>query len=499
MVTFVPKLPTVRSGRPHAQVLFLMGSPAHVRNFESILESLGKRGHTVDVLFEERKAGADEAGARFLDGLKAQHGAIRWELISRMRPGLRGRMRTVLEAAQDYLRYFDPPYSGTDRLRSRAVAFMPAGVERALSTLLGALPRLRRLLDAGASRAGRALGDPASVRRELRARRPDVVIATPLVQFRARQRSWVRVAGELGIGTIACAYSWDIFTNRGLMHCMPDRVAVWNDAQRAQAARLHGISEGSIVIAGAWPYDHWFGRRPSRSRDEFLEELGLSAERRTILYVCSSRFIADHERDAVEEWVRALRSAGDSRVATANVIVRPHPLNVEQWADGGQPDPGVVLFPAHPPDPLEESARADYYDSIAHADAVVGVNTSALLEATILDRPALAYPGPRFRSSQDDLPHFRLLVGEPRAVRASRSMEEHLAQLSEFLADPGADRSHRRRFVSEFIRPHGERLSAAERVVEVVEDLVRANGTRRAPASSRGRDRRAPGSSPRRP
>jgi hypothetical protein len=452
-------------------VLFLMGSPAHVRNFESVLESLAERGRRVTVLFEERKPG-DEPGLGFLERLTARDGGIRWELLPRTRSAIRGPLRTILDAALDYLRFFEPPYAGTDRLRSRSVAFLPSGTERALAAALRALPRVRRLLGAGASRAAHALGDPADVRRELEARRPGVVIATPLVQFRSRQRSWVRAARGLGIGTMACAYSWDSLTNRGLMHAAPDRVVVWNDAQRAQAAQLHGIAQESIVVAGAWPYDHWFEWSPSRSREELLEDLGLSPERPTILYACSSPFIAQREREAVEEWLRAVRSDADRRLATANVIVRPHPLNSDQWDDAPPSDAAVAVFPPRGVDPVDESSRIDYFDSIAHSDAVVGVNTSALIESTILDRPALAFPGPTFRLSQEELPHFRLLVGEPGAVKASGSMEQHLAQLKQALADPTTDAARRRRFVEAFVRPRGGDRSATNRVVAALEELV---------------------------
>src|SRR5439155_2386365 len=111
----------------------------------------------------------------------------------------------------------------------------------------------------------------------------------------------------------------------------PRRVVAASEAQRTQAAKLHNIPQASIVVAGAWPYDPWFDWSPSRSREEFLEALGLSAERATILYACWSGFIARREREAVEEWVRALRSASDGRVAAANVIIRPHPLTAHQW------------------------------------------------------------------------------------------------------------------------------------------------------------------------
>ena len=454
-----------------------MGNPGHVRNFESVLEALARRGHRLTVLFEERKPGADESGLRFLDQLNQRRGTVRWEFQVGPQLGLRGSLRTILEAALDYLRYFELPYVGTDRLRARSVAFLPGRIECAMAAVLRSVPRGRRLLAAVASHAARGLGETPEVRRELEARRPDVMMATPLVQFRSRQRAWVRTARELGIPTVGCIYSWDILTNRGLMHAGPDRLVVWNDAQRALAAELHGIPEESIVVAGAWPYDHWLDWGPSRSREEFLEGLGLEADRATILYACSSPFIAEREREAVEEWLRALRSAADDRVATANVIVRPHPLSSDQWLDGGPTDPRIAVFPPNAVDPVDEPTRGDYFDSIAHADAVVGVNTSALIESAILDRPALAFPAPRFRSTQEELPHFRLLVSQPGAVKTSGSVDEHLSELSVALDNPMRDADGRRSFVETFIRPHGSDPPPTGRFVAAVEELLDASST----------------------
>jgi hypothetical protein len=449
-----------------------MGNPSHVRNFEPVLDALAASGYRLTVLFEERKPGADEPGIRFLERLGEGPGTVAWEVQPRARPGLRGGLRTILEAVQDYLRFFEPPYEDAAALRSRSVAFLSDRVERALAAALRSSPAIRRRLAAAAAGAARRLKDPAGVRRELESRRPAVVVVTPLVQFRSRQRALVRSARDLGIPTLACVYSWDVLTNRGLMHAIPDRLAVWNESQGEQAERLHAIPRDRVLVAGAWPYDRWFGRRPSRSREELLGRLGLAPERATILYACSSPFIAKREREAVESWLKALRSSTEERVATANVIVRPHPLSGAQWEGEPIPDPDVVVFPPHGDEPLDEPARADYFDSIANADLVVGVNTSALIEATIVDRPALAYPGPAFRSTQEELPHFRLLVGEPRAVRASESMGEHMAQLAEALADPGRDAPRRRRFVDDFIRPGSTDDSPTDRVVAAVERLI---------------------------
>lgn len=462
------------------EVLFLMLSPAYVRNFESVLRALAARDHRVTVLFEERKKGGEEVGLAVIGRLCREHAELRYELQPSPPLGPRGVLRMALEALQDYLRYFDPPYEDASRLRARALAFLPARLEHALAVALRAWPRGRRGLASAARRAAAALGTDHRVRDELARRRPGAVIVTPLVHFRSRQRDWVRAAAELGIGAMLCVHSWDNLTNRGLMHASPDRVAVWNDAQRSQAVALHGTRADSVVVTGAWPYDHWFGWRASRSRAQLCRQLGLPAGRAMILYTCSSRFIAERERPAVVRWVRALRSSPDPRVGTANVIVRPHPLNGEEWSGPSLEGlPGVAVFPPGAAEPLDEASRADYFDSIVHADAVVGVNTSALIESVILDRPALAFPGPDFRSSQEELPHFRQLVGEEGVLKVSTSMAEHLVQLGNALADASAESVRRRRFVETAIRPRGGSPTATERVVAVLDEVLDVAGTER--------------------
>jgi hypothetical protein len=460
-------------------VLFIMHSPAYVRNFESVLGSLASRGHRVTVAFEERKQGGDEPGLALMARLCREHSSLRYELRPSKRLSMRGRLRLVLEALQDYLRYFDPPYADATRLRARAIAIVPSALERALARALRAWPRGRRALAASARRMSGAMGADPRIRHELETRRPGVLVVTPLVHFRSRQREWVRAAGELGIGTMFCVHSWDNLTNRGLMHAHTDRSAVWNYAQRTEVVELHGARTSSVDVTGAWPYDHWFGWRASRSREELCRQLGLPGERAIILYVCSSRFIAERERPAVMRWVSALRSSADPAVATASVIVRPHPLNHTEWSDPsvGNP-PGVVVFPPGGADPVDEASRADYFDSLVHADAAVGVNTSALIESAILDRPALAFPAPDFGPSQAELPHFRHLVGDGGMLQVSRSMAEHIAQLGRALADPSAGSGQRQRFVETFIRPRGANPSPTDRVVAAVEELLSGRGAR---------------------
>jgi hypothetical protein len=469
-----------------ATVLFLMLNPSYVRSFESVLRGLAERGIETTVMFEHRKGASDEAGLEHLRGLCAELGLL-YHGPPRASPrALRARVRTAFEAVQDYLWYFEPPLASASRLRARVVPRVPAGIEGATAGALARAVRARARI-AGLSRKGAAaLGPDPRVRDELARRRPSLLMVSPMVHLRSRQNDWVLAARELGIETMLCVSGWDHLTSKGRIHVTPARIAVWNDAQREQAVALHGADPGAIAVVGAWPYDHWSAWRPSRSRDELSAELALPAGRPLILYACSSRFIAPEEAPAVADWVAALRACGDARATSANVIVRPHPHNTG-WSDVPLRGlPGVAVFPRQGADPVDDASRADYFDSMALADAVVGVNTSALIEAPVLDRPALAFPPPRFSATQQDLPHFRELDPRGEAIAVAGSMDEHLRQLGRALVDPAAGAEARLRFVARFVRAGAADPPPTERLLAFVDDLVAGSPANRPPSGVPG-------------
>src|SRR4030095_1518417 len=96
------------------------------------------------------------------------------------------------------------------------------------------------------------------------------------------------------------------------------------------------------------------------------------------------------EVDFVRRWVGALRAADAPLLRDLNVVVRPHPYNCDAWQLVEPWDPGVVVSPRVGYSPLAPNSHAEYYDSIFHSAAVVGINTSAMIEAAIVGRPVLS-------------------------------------------------------------------------------------------------------------
>jgi hypothetical protein len=298
------------------------------------------------------------------------------------------------------------------------------------------------------------------------------VLVTPLVDLGSQQIDYVRAARQLGIPCGLAVWSWDHLTSKALLREYPDRVFVWNDTQRREALEDHGVPADRVVVTGAQCFDHWFVRRPSRTREELCAHLGLPSDRTLVLYVCSglAKGTPD-EPPFVRTWLEWLRGSADRRLQTASVIVRPHPNHTREWTgvDFGALGP-VAIWGANP---VDEQTRADYFDSLYHSEAVVGLNTSAFIEAGILGRPVFAILLPSHHDTQLGTPHFRYLmqIGEG-LIQASRTREEHVAQVTAALDRPPAGDHPYRRFLEAFVRPRGLGEPATPAFVRGVEELA---------------------------
>jgi hypothetical protein len=116
------------------------------------------------------------------------------------------------------------------------------------------------------------------------------------------------------------------------------------------------------------------------------------------------------------------------------------------------------------------NADQGLFDSLFHSTAVVGLNTSAMIEAAIVGRPVYTITTPENAGGQGGTIHFRyLLIENGGVVWTSSSFEEHLRQLA--AAPERADETVQRSqgFLSVFVRPHGLHVPAATLMADEIE------------------------------
>jgi hypothetical protein len=438
----------------------------YLRNYLGAIRILCERGHHVHVaLVRDEKHPGDDY---LLEQLAAEHETFSYGAAPTLpRNGRLAGLAGLVRMLQDVSRYAHPDYATANALRERSLA-RAGGTRRATRLLRGlARPttagRLRRRL-ALLRLVDRAIPPVREITEDLRSFSPDVVLASPVVEYGSTQVDYLKSARALGVATGVCVASWDNLTNKGLVRFRPDRLFVWNDLQRREAVRYHDIPVEVVQLTGAARFDPWFEREPATTPEEFAQRVGLGGTGH-ILYLCSSGFVAPDELAFVRRWLATLRGSSDAAPAAAPVLVRPHPHNARQWYDADLSEFGdVAVHPRVGTHPDEGDPAADFYDSIAHSRAVVGVNTSALIESAIVGRSVYTVLDPQFADSQEGTLHFHYLRSDQGGfVHEATSLEEHVRQLAQGLEREQADEEDRvKTFVERFVRPCGLNLPAAQ-------------------------------------
>jgi hypothetical protein len=132
----------------------------------------------------------------------------------------------------------------------------------------------------------------------------------------------------------------------------------------------------------------------------------------------------------------------------------------------------VAISPRAGANPVDADARAAYFDSMYHAVAVIGINTSAQIESGIVGRPVCTIQTTDFAATQEGTLHFQHLKNvNGGLLHLAPSLDVHLEQLSRILAAPDEFAARSRAFIEGFVRPHGLEVPAADHFVRVIESM----------------------------
>jgi hypothetical protein len=482
------------------RILFVVQHGALLR-FALLIPALAERGHQIHVAFppggDWKGAGSRDPPQRTLDllaELQTRFPSLTHGPVPTRVPGGWGNTAWLVRGLADLAHNAHPRYKHAGVLRRRTKQrvlgrieksgeFEPLGRRLALRegrTLAARTDaeRSRRMLRVAAA-LEEAVPSSPEVDRFVRGLAADVVVVTGTFRHVSSEVELLKSARRLGIPAGIFVTSWDNLTNKGSLKFVPERVFVWNEVQARDAVELHRIPRERVVLTGAHVFDEWFERQPTRTREELLRQLGLDPTRPYLVYLCSSGNVArNDEPEFIQRWVAAIRSSGDERLRRINIVVRPHPNVRNRPTDLGHEN--VVVWPPEGAYPVASSARDDFFDTLAHGAAVVGMNTTAMIEAAILGKSVLTVRVPEF--AQETTLHFHYLLNENGGfLHVASDLDEHVHQLASVLDEDAAGAERRSSFVESFVRPCGLDRPAAPIGAEAIEelaDLPVRNGTR---------------------
>ena len=448
------------------KVVFTALHFANLRIFEPVIRGLAERGHSVVLAADERET---FGGQGLVQSLASEYPTVSWVWAPLAHDEVWFPLAQKVRFALDYVRFVRRRYADAPKLRLRNISRAPR-VVRWLTSRPASTLGLHVPVQAALQWTERRIPVGGLIRAFLEHEAPDVLVLASLTVSRSSAMDQLKAARALGIPTVAAVQSWDHLSSKAPLHIPPDATVVWNDVQKHEATDMHGLPPESVVVTGAQCYDQCFSYQPLRSRAEFCASVGLDPTRPFILYVCSAMSpVPDPtEPHFVKEWVNAVRASTDPLLRDAGILIRPHPERMREW-DGVTLDamPNVAV---HGGAPIAGDAKADYFDSLYYSAAVVGLCTSAFLEAAIFGRPVLTLQLPAYRIHQDGMAHFRyLLTVEDGLLETSHDLSAHVPQLGSAIRGDAAHAERRRRFLTAFVRPYGLGQAATPRFVDAVE------------------------------
>ncbi|MGD9061791.1 MAG: CDP-glycerol glycerophosphotransferase family protein [Desulfobacterales bacterium] len=440
------------------KVVFAIHHAGAFRSYDGVIRYLCSQGHQVTVLHGER-----EKPIRMDRALKACLAEMQscddGQMYLRKNWVWLANIRELVNCAI-YLRPRHPNPSHARRWINKVNQPLRFVAKTRTGMKLMASPRIRRALQ----RIETVIPPERTITQWLESNAPDVVFASPYISPVSRELEYVKAAQALGFPTVVGVLSWDNLTTKGTFHIMPDWILVWNDALAKEATELHDVPAKKIFMTGAPVFDFWSEMHPSNDYATFCSQVGIPPDQPYILYLGSSPFIAHDETPFVREFAQRLLES--EKTKDISLVVRPHPTNAAFWQTFKAEN--VAIWPQDGEYVDAPEAKQVYYDTLFHSTAVVGVNTSAMLEAAIVDKPCVTIMTEHYRNTQGKVGHFKHLL-DADFLEIALSFAEATDIIAAVRRGRDLKKEQRRRFVREFIRPHGMGLAASQIMAKAIE------------------------------
>lgn len=342
------------------------------------------------------------------------------------------------------------------------------------------------------SRLERSLLADRRVEQLLADLKPGLVVAT--YPINALESSFLHEAERASIPTVGQLLSWDNITCKGRFPVPPQHYLSWGKVMSAELREHYATSADRIHECGVAHFDQHV-TAPSRAQQrQILEGLGLDPRRPYLFLGMSSPYFAPHEIDIVQ-WLAA-RVTGDAFGAEMQLVVRPHPQNVQgHMADmtwlarlRALVGPRVAVdYPSLEDGSLHWAMKEQDLPHLANllAGCAMCLNSGSTLaiDAIVHDKPVVltcfdadrALPWWQSARRLVEYPHLAKLIALG-GVRTVSSLNELEAAIAAYLREPALDIDGRRRTREQECGPCDGRSS--RRVAAALRDIrSRATGS----------------------
>ena len=451
-----------------SKIIFLMRVGIPFKLYGGIVEELIKRGYEVTFILDRKWQSHKIKSKHFLDFYSKYGDRSRWAIPRK------DFWRHVVFPVRQLLNYRRYIKSEDQSLyfKERYIKFLPLFSRSFLK-----MPFVKFILASSFSdKVLRGLERSAppdhKILNQLREINPDLLVSSiGGMRYGSVDADYFKAAQFLNIPIASYAVTWDTLSTKGLIQFGPNVLLVWNKAHAKEAIEHHEVNPEIIRMVGAVVFDPWFKTKPSGSRAEFFKKHRLDPRKKLILYLGSSGNIAVGEGAIIPELESAFRSCGEQVVEDAVMVVRPHHGNAKTF-EGLMDSEKIKVIPRGGQILNDTDARQLFFDSIYYSDVVLGINTSAMIEATILNKPVIAVMREEYKETQAKAVHFKHMM-EYGAIRAAFSMRECVEMICKIFKSRDSYEKKRKEFVRDFLRPQGIEVSAGSAAADEIEKLIK--------------------------
>ena len=289
--------------------------------------------------------------------------------------------------------------------------------------------------------------------------KPDVVLISPMNLRFSGEVDIVKSLLKLNIPYSVLTLTWDNLSSKGIFQFKPENLLVWNKAQLEDSVVLHGILKSNVKIVGSPFFDKWrLDKITAKQLADHKKKLKIRSGQKVITYVGSSANIIKNETQIINSLRHELDNSENLELRNARLIVRFHPANWAQAAD--LQTTSITIYPKTGTLPSTHDEVLDFGLSILASDFIVGVNTSAMLDAVILDRPVISLLVKKSMLKQAKSRHFQVMVSTG-AVDVCKNVKEIVKQFALTLRND-KNKVSRKLFVKTYIWPASNCLTSGE-------------------------------------
>lgn len=254
----------------------------------------------------------------------------------------------------------------------------------------------------------------------------------------------IEEAKRSNVPTIGMPAGWD-HLDKYFLPFHVDTLLIPSEQVGRAAHEYQAYDKNEMYVVGYPHFDFILDPQHMHTREATLQRLGFPHSSKYILYVSGSSYCPD-EPDVIEtmlKWMDEGRFGYDVRL-----VIRPYlggrskdKAFDEEKFNRFETHPRVVFY--RPDFWGDINASIDFINIMRHADAVLAVYTTMVLEASVLDRSlvAVAFDGyhtrPFFRSIRrfEQFEHFQDVL-KTGAMKTAYSFDDLFAILDRYFKDP---------------------------------------------------------------